>query len=418
MNEVLGDSRNMGSKRIVYISPLINEELGQKLEIREYSPAGQAQQRTSIQSLLKAGYDVSVLSPLSSNTETLGFVPSTDSTDSETSAAINVPYSLNIMPLCRTLLPSSLILALQEKFFLPLFTIIFLRKLLQEDDVDTIFFYNYNIITAFPAFYARVFHGVPIIIDYNDSRLDSPDFLDRIRDQFYLYTIGPWVAGAVCINSYMSEHLRTDNITIVRGQPSIGILDESCDSPSQREGLKIMYGGRLDHVRGVMKIIEFAPTILSKLPDVEIWIAGYGPLFEEVDEKIERVDSNRIQFLGNLSKEEYKERLVKADIALNLQSPQASGNRYTFPTKVLDYMTSKNIIITTRIADLEDNFDGMMVFTDPSVEQIADQVVDVCRNYQNYSQYSRDASRWVSENCTFESFSEKMDVLLGEVNRE
>lgn len=408
----------MGSKRILYISPLVNDELEQKLDIREYSPAGQAQQRTSIKSLLTAGYHVSVLSPLSSKTDEFGLIPSTDSPDAETSVVIHVPYSLNILPLCRTLLPTSLIKPLQEKFLLPLFTILFLRKLLQEDNVDTILFYNYNIITAFPAFYARVFHGIPIILDYNDSRLDSPHLLDRLRDKFYFHTIDPWIAGAVCINSNMSENLKTNNITVIRGQPSIGILDESCDSHSQDGGLKIMYGGRLDCVRGVQKIIEAAPTILSEIPEVEIWIAGYGPLYEDVGEKIEQIESSRIQFLGNLSNEEYKERLVLADIALNLQSPQASGNRYTFPTKVLDYMASKNVIISTRIADLEDNFGDLMVFTDPSVEQITAQIVIVCRNYQNYSQYSRDAFRWVAENCTFESFSEKMDVLLREVTRE
>jgi glycosyltransferase involved in cell wall biosynthesis len=333
--------------------------------------------------------------------------------DETDDARVIVSPGVNLIPTSGPPRLLSLLRTLQFKLVLPIFVTLQLCRLARNEDYDVIMFYNFNIITAFPSLIAGLLFRTPIVIDFNDNRLDSRDWSDRLRDKIYLYVVDPWLSGGICINTNMTALLRTDNTVVVRGEPSVKIADEceidrDIDSP-----LTVFYGGRLDDVRGIDILLEAAPEIVRR-QDVEVRVGGYGPRFEEVQQQVEEMDINRVSFLGDLSNEQYREELVEANIAVNLQLPDAPGNEYTFPTKILDYLATGNVVVSTRMSDLEVVLDDILVFTEPNADDITTTVSEVCDDFSAHSQRIAARHTWVQKNCSPEKRVEAISKVLDE----
>jgi glycosyltransferase involved in cell wall biosynthesis len=272
-------------------------------------------------------------------------------------------------------------------------------------------FYNFNIVTAFPAQIAGMLFRTPLIIDFNDSRLDSKNRFDRARDKIYLYIVDPWLSGGICINTNMTSVLQTDNTVVVRGKPSVEMVDDAELETNTDGSLTVFYGGKLDDVRGIDILLDSALGIVTG-QDVEIRITGYGSRVDEVEQRVSEMDTDEISFLGFLSSEEYREELVEADIAVNLQLPDAPGNEYTFPTKILDYLATGNVVVSTRMSDLEGVLDDILVFTESNSDAATTTISEVCNDFSAHSQRIAAGHTWVQESCSPEKRVETISALL------
>jgi glycosyltransferase involved in cell wall biosynthesis len=326
-------------------------------------------------------------------------------------ARVVVPPGIDLIPVSGSPRLLALLRVVQFKLVLPIFVTLQLCLLARREDYDVIMFYNFNIITAFPSLIASFLFRTPIVIDFNDSRLDSPNLFDRVRDKIYLYVVDPWLSGGICINTNMTAVLRTNNTVVVRGEPSIRIADDAEIGGYTHDPLTVFYGGKLDDVRGIDILLEAAPGIINRR-DVEVRIAGYGPRFEEVQQRIAEIETDRVSFLGDLSSEEYRQELISADITVNLQLPDAPGNKYTFPTKMLDYLATGNVVVSTRMSDLEVVLDDILVFTEPMSEDVIATVGDICGDFSDHRERIAAGHAWVKENCSQEKRIEAISRLL------
>lgn len=117
---------------------------------------------------------------------------------------------------------------------------------------------------------------------------------------------------------------------------------DNIELPNNSDEIRVFYGGTLhEAMRNVRRMIELIGYVNN--PKIHFVFAGYGArekLFEGKD---------NIEFLGELSHEELKEQLDKANILLNMgvtRSTAISG-------KIFEYMTTGKPIVSTFSIDRE-----------------------------------------------------------------
>lgn len=399
----------MSTRKVAYVGTFLPDSLRESHDWSTHSPAGRAQQQSTISALSQAGCQVDVVASMMPIDGKAGLV--SKQSDETNDARVVIPPGVDLIPASGPPRVLSPLRTLQFKLVLPLFVTLQLSLLARREDYDVIMFYNFNITTSFPSLLAGLLFRTPIVIDFNDSRLDSRDWFDRLRDKIYLYIVDPWLSGGICINTNMTALLRTNNTVVVRGEPSVRIADDSEIDKGTDSPLTVFYGGKLDDVRGIDILLEAAPQIVRH-QDAEVRVAGYGPRFEEVQQQVGEINTDQVSFLGDLSNEQYREELVAADITVNLQLPNAPGNEYTFPTKILDYLATGNVIVSTRMSDLESALDDILVFTEPNSDDVTATIGEVGDDFSDHSQRINAGHTWVQENCSPEKRTEAISALL------
>lgn len=105
------------------------------------------------------------------------------------------------------------------------------------------------------------------------------------------------------------------------------------------ENVKIAFVGRLIKEKGVLKLIEAFDELKKNFSNLELNIAGSGPLYEELKNKEFK---NNINILGNLTHDEVMKLLAKSDVFVN-PSYFSEG----LPTSILEAALMKCAIIAT-----------------------------------------------------------------------
>jgi glycosyltransferase involved in cell wall biosynthesis len=100
-------------------------------------------------------------------------------------------------------------------------------------------------------------------------------------------------------------------------------------------------------------------------------IAGSGPLRPIVEEASQQ--DPRIEYLGMLDPEGIARVYLAADALLNVRLTKGIDTRYFFPSKLIEFLASGVPTITTNVAHVESEFDGLVyLLRDESARGLAD----------------------------------------------
>ena len=140
-------------------------------------------------------------------------------------------------------------------------------------------------------------------------------------------------------------------------------------APAERDEKVFMYAGTLGYVTGVDQMID----AFRKMPNMKIKliICGKGELEDMV--KKAALEDARIDYKGYVSNEEYIQELSKADVLINPRNMEMLQNQYNFPSKILEYLASGRMIISTRFPGWE-RFTKYIFFYDNGVNQLIDSI--------------------------------------------
>lgn len=128
-------------------------------------------------------------------------------------------------------------------------------------------------------------------------------------------------------------------------------------APEKKEKTTFFYSGVLNHVTGVDILLNaFRKT---ENEDYELVLCGQGKELEEQIENAVRED-HRIRFYGYVSKESYYELLQQADVCVNPRNMYLMQNQYNFPSKVLEYIASGRVIVSTKFKGYQNYMDYAM----------------------------------------------------------
>lgn len=119
----------------------------------------------------------------------------------------------------------------------------------------------------------------------------------------------------------------------------------------------IMYAGSLFEKFGVKLLIEAFMNIKG---DYELWLFGTGDM-EKTIINFSKTDT-RIKYYGNKSNEEILSYEKKAKLLIN---PRFSNNEFTkfsFPSKLMEYMASGTPVLTTKLPGIPDDYADKMFY--------------------------------------------------------
>lgn len=226
---------------------------------------------------------------------------------------------------------------------------------------DFLMFYNLSPQYSLPPMIISAITGIPSVGIFADYRppADWPRaeknlknlLMDKVKRQ-----IMRRVDTAIALSSTFRELTRVPTL-IVEG----GIFDRMESNalekkqymekrPEQeQDNIYIAYTGRLDKWRGIELLLD-AIELMSH-PKVKLLVTGHGPLYGKVEKRA--MDSTRIEFLGFVSKTQYRQVLSQATICVVPQRTAYEFSRFCFPSKLLEYMASGKLVVTTDIGDVK-----------------------------------------------------------------
>ena len=141
-----------------------------------------------------------------------------------------------------------------------------------------------------------------------------------------------------------------------------GFAPEVIQLPERRERNIALYAGGLAEDNGIRMMIEAAH--LSKRID-ELWICGVGDCLEYVKQNA----NEKVRYLGRLSNDQVLLAEKQAKVLLNVRDPRNDLTRFSFPSKILEYMASGGIVISSKLPAIPKEYYKYMVLLDKYTEE-------------------------------------------------
>jgi glycosyltransferase involved in cell wall biosynthesis len=388
------------SKSVLYIGTLITDEIDADYDI-EYSLAGN-NKRNNVIKAIRSEHDVDVLSPMFLSGGSYSAYggreyqhPEADVTI-KTSPTVDVPL-LNFLILGVSTTIWALLMAFRREY-------------------DVIIFYNFSWKAVLPAYVLKLTYRIPLVIEYEDGLIHHEHVVMRLVARFTSRFNG-LVEGGICANEMLASRLETDNTTVVYGPPSIGMPAELPSPSYNKTEHVIMYAGALDQVRGADEFVRLADFLAADREDVVFWMSGYGSESEHARVEAEIADCTHaeITFFGTLPWDEYRDRLVSADVLVNPQDPSTDITRYTFPSKLLDFMATGNYVVTTDLKGIDAHLHDKLVVDGDSIESLCAAIQAVLDYPGSVEGRGATCRAWVEDRCTVETVSDKVDCVISDI---
>lgn len=178
--------------------------------------------------------------------------------------------------------------------------------------------------------------------------------------------------GYVLLTAQMSELVNT------RRRPHVvveGVLNTSDieTGPREDEGTSriLAHAGTLDQLYGIPRILDAFASLND--PNAELWLFGTGDMDREIESRLR--EDPRIKFFGFQPRPKVFKALREATLLLNLRDPADAYTKFSFPSKLLEYMASGTPVLTTPLPGIPADYEEHLYFVDATTpEAIAAEV--------------------------------------------
>ncbi len=170
----------------------------------------------------------------------------------------------------------------------------------------------------------------------------------------------------------------------INGKPWIrveGIIDEEAISKNEID-LKdsvtkiILYTGTLEYPYGIKELLDAFGLINST--NYKLWICGSGSGKKLVQQRAK--EDKRITYFGILGREKITELQAKALILVNPRNTIGEYNKYSFPSKMMEYFASGTPALVYKLEGIpEEYFDYCYTVSDNKVETLANAIYKTCQ---------------------------------------
>jgi glycosyltransferase involved in cell wall biosynthesis len=320
-------------------------------------------------SLAKIGHDVSVLTP---NLEWDGpkYEPEVDS--KVDIIRVNVPSKNNLKVAARRckspLIEKGIELGRNKKF----------------DFIFTIFHPFHMAPNAAVSIGEKL--GIPVIVKIDDAVYEKSTGLKSIQRKVEKILSAKTLNKSSKILVANNETKEIVNEFYNASPEKIEIMPNGIDTKIfhtnvVKKSKMILFSGVMYNHRGIDVLLNAAPTVIKKIPEVKFVLLGDGPELDNLKKIAEnlKIEKN-IEFKGWIKRDEVMNYLADASIAIGpLRSTTVTKN--ALPIKVLEYMASSLPILSQKdtLANdvLVDDENGYSV-TDP--EDLATKIVHILEN--------------------------------------
>lgn len=179
----------------------------------------------------------------------------------------------------------------------------------------------------------------------------------------------------VLLTEAMSERLPTSAPFIVMEGIASDIAQATLQS-NPRQRTTLTYAGTLNARYGIVNLLQAFSSIDD--PDIFLQICGRG---DSEDQVIAYANNDsRITYYGQLSRVEVLELLINSTVLLNPRSNDEDFAQYSFPSKILEYMSAGRPVIAYELDGMPREYGDYLIYVSESgVAPLADRIVEVSR---------------------------------------
>lgn len=202
--------------------------------------------------------------------------------------------------------------------------------------------YNFYPLEIFAALFVKFFLNKYVAVDFED------DYLLQSKQKFYkqYFNLVKRIPHAViCINRNMKHYFKQNKVYVFNGFIDLEYTQKI--DFELREGVKMLYAGALDDIRGIDLIPMIVSALRKEINKFSILITGSGPMEDE----IKNWGIEEVVFLGFIKPEEFEVVLSEADAYLVLQKPDHPFSLGSFPSKIEYYAKFKKPIYKVEISN-------------------------------------------------------------------
>lgn len=244
----------------------------------------------------------------------------------------------------------------------------YIKKWMKNSDENKIIIYDASFVSILPAihFAGRLDYvkKIGIFMDiYNymadvDTKNRSSNFIIKLLRK----------TSELCYNStdkYIFLSKEMNNLINKRNKKYYimeGIVESSELIESKNKSLKekfiIMYAGALKKEYGVELLLEAFHDLEDS--NLELWIFGVGDYASEI-KRMSNVDC-RIKYFGSKSHDEILRKEKMCDLLVNPRPSKQEFTKYSFPSKLLEYMNSGTATLTTKLPSIPKEYEKFLFF--------------------------------------------------------
>ncbi len=275
--------------------------------------------------------------------------------------------------------------------------------------------YNPSVQMILVALYARLLVRLPIYLQLEDGTHLIPTVGIFRRAAYFVshQVFRRLINGVILVSPVIRRGYETVPSVICRGlaMPDLVFPGRSrLDDPAIASGggaVTFFFGSTLDEIRGVVLLLDALKRADadSSFPAgrAKFIITGKGSIESKVAEHCRSFKRLRAEFMGFVDLATYQRLLSEAHVAMALQDPSHPYSRACFPSKVIEYMTSGALVLTTAVADIVEFTDGMAVLVDPLLPQTLVEIwKDIINHPMPYAQIAAAGQALVLEKCSLE----------------
>ena len=256
---------------------------------------------------------------------------------------------------------------------------------------------------------------IPQYYDLNNSSNKLKKYL-RLVKNFLIYKSIKRIDSFVVLTQQMEKPLSIDErrYVVIEGiidEDNIGFYHNKFENVDKKT---ILYTGALHSIYGVKNMIDGFRLI--EKANYELWICGSGEAEKEII-NASKIDK-RIKYFGYVSKKEIYELQQKATVVINPRTNDGEYNKYSFPSKTMEYMLSGKPVLMYKLDGVPDEYDQYLYYINGSKpKDIADRIMEVCEKPQSeLNDFGQKARQFVLENKSSEIQAKKIIDMIRMMN--
>lgn len=240
----------------------------------------------------------------------------------------------------------------------------------------------YMSVTPIIIFLSKIFRvkTTAIVADIYDYMSDEIKVSKKSIIRLISKKIAYWVFSNY--NNFILLTEAMNNIVNKKNKPYIimeGLVDSSIEKSNNNIDEKYkekvcMYAGGINERYGVKNLIEAFMQI--NIENAQLHIYGIGDL----KEYIEKINNDKIKYFGAVDNKKIIEEEKKVWLLINPRFSNEEYTKFSFPSKIMEYMSSGTPVLTTRLPGIPEEYNEYLWYIEnEDVQGMKNSIEDVLK---------------------------------------